>query len=154
MAKDLELRASLSGSVSVRLLHLMKQEISLEELAASNASLDWAIGSHGKVLGKEGTCQICGSEGPLQPGRPVSGRGIGDRETRERLSHVCLRGCENVGTGGGRHGSHILLGRQAGGRDWVPVRQTGFQSIYLPSLSLRVPSVKRGNNSTFLPEPA
>lgn len=39
-ARTWSLRASLSGSTSVRLLHLMKQEISLEKLAASNASPD------------------------------------------------------------------------------------------------------------------
>lgn len=61
---------------------------------------------------------------------------IGDGETRE--AEPCLP--EGLGGCGHRRRETdlILLGRQAGGRDGVQVRQTGFQSMYLPSLSLRV----------------
>lgn len=78
---------------------MMKQEIRLEKLAGPQMP-GWigAIGSHGRVLSKEGAWSDLWFR-RISAAREVSEREreIGDRETREGLSHVCLRGCENYG---------------------------------------------------------
>lgn len=81
-----------------------------------------ATGSHGRALSKEGAWSDLWFR-RVSAAREASEREeIGDRETRQGLSHVCLRGCEEVGTGGG--GQISYTSRETGWRQRLGAGQT------------------------------
>lgn len=146
MSKDLELRASLPGSVSFGRLPVTEQGIHLEKSAGPQMP-DWIgpVGIHGVGgLSTEGPWSDLGFRRIPQPGQAASrGETLETGGPEGGWAPPAGVAVSTVGTGGARRRSHTPLGRQAGdGETGYRSDGMGFQPLYLPLLNLRFLSLE------------